>query len=82
MINLRYITNATFERNSFLNGTRYCCPNGAALHAGHTSLLIIRLCLVIGMVVYVEEPLVVTVVVRSSTLASVVVDLSSALVVV
>ena len=44
------IRNATFERNSFVNRTS-CCPNGAALYAWSSSVLI-RQCIVLNNRVY------------------------------
>ena len=39
-----YITNATIERNSFVNRT-YCCSSGAVLYSSSSSVLI-RQCIV------------------------------------
>ena len=47
---LNYITNATFERNSFVNRTR-CCYRGVVLYAYYSSVLI-RLCFVSNNRVY------------------------------
>ena len=41
---LYYITNATFERSSFVNSAR-CCPSGAVLYAYYSSVLI-RQCII------------------------------------
>ena len=42
---LEYITNATVERNSFVNRAT-CCPYGAALFVQYTSSVLIRQCII------------------------------------
>ena len=49
-MDLRYLTNATFERNSFMNWTR-CCYSGAALYIWFSSVQIIQ-CIISNNSVY------------------------------